>query len=86
MKENIPEIKVIDLEGTYLQWLDFRALEKDHIVLEKFMQTEAQFFLDEGYIFGDEGQGFERINLACPKKVLQEELDRLLDAVKRYYK
>ena len=86
MKVNIPEIKVIDLEGTYLQWLDFRELEKDHKVLEIFMQTEAQFFLDEGYIFGDEGQGFERINLACPTKVLKEALDRLLEAVKRCYK
>ena len=45
IKTNIPEIKVINLEGTYLQWLDFRALEKNHKVLEKFMQTEAQFFL-----------------------------------------
>ena len=86
MKANLPEIKVIDLEGTYLQWLDFRALEKDHKVLEKFMQTEAQFFLDEGYIFGDEGQGFERINLACPTKILKDALDRLLEAVKRCYK
>ena len=86
MKANIPEIKVMDLEGTYLQWLDFRTLEKDHKVLEKFMQTEAQFFLDEGYIFGDEGQGFERINLACPTKVLKDALDRLLEAVKRCYK
>ena len=86
MKTNLPEIKVINLEGTYLQWLDFRTLENDHKALEKFMHTEAQFFLDEGYIFGDEGQGFERINLACPKNVLKEALDRLLEAVKRCYK
>ncbi len=86
MKTNLPEIKVINLEGTYLQWLDFRTLEHDHKALEKFMHTEAQVFLDEGYIFGDEGQGFERINLACPKDVLKEALDRLLEAVKRCYK
>lgn len=86
IKTNIPKIKVINLEGTYLQWLDFRALEKDHKVLEKFMQTEAQFFLDEGYIFGEEGQGFERINLACPTKILQEALNRLLESVNRCYK
>jgi len=86
MKKNIPEIKVIDLEGTYLQWLDFRSLEKDHKALEKFMQIEAQFFLDEGYIFGDEGKGFERINLACPTRVLKEALERLLEAVMRCYR
>lgn len=86
MKANIPQIKVIDLEGTYLQWLDFRNLEKDHKALEKFMQIDAQFFLDEGYIFGDGGQGFERINLACPTQILKDALDRLLEAVKRCYK
>jgi len=86
MQTNLPEIKVINLEGTYLQWLDFRELENDHEALEKFMQTEAQFFLDEGYIFGDEGQGFERINLACPTRVLKEALERLLEAVMRCYR
>jgi putative C-S lyase len=86
IKINIPEVKVIELQGTYLQWLDFRALEKDHLALEKFMQSDAQLFLDEGYIFGDEGKGFERINLACPTKVLKEALDRLLKAVKKCYK
>ncbi|WP_341274855.1 MalY/PatB family protein [Clostridium beijerinckii] len=83
---NIPEVNIINLEGTYLQWLDFRTLEKDHKALEKFMTTEAMFFLDEGYVFGDEGKGFERINLACPTKVLEEALDRLLEAVERCYR
>ncbi|EKQ56696.1 MULTISPECIES: MalY/PatB family protein [unclassified Clostridium] len=86
VKTNLPLIKVINMEGTYLQWLDFRNLEKDHKALEKFMTTEAMLFLDEGYIFGDEGRGFERINLACPTSVLQKALERLLEAVKRCYK
>lgn len=86
INENLPEIKVINLEGTYLQWLDFRALEKEHLALEKFMQLEAQLFLDEGYIFGEEGRGFERINLACPTKILKEALDRLFQAIKKHYK
>lgn len=86
MKLNIPEVKIINLEGTYLQWVDFRGLEKDHKALEKFMTAEAMLFLDEGYMFGDEGRGFERINLACPTKVLQRALDRLLEAVKKCYR
>jgi len=85
-KSSIPEVNIINLEGTYLQWLDFRALEKDHKALEKFMTTQAMFFLDEGYVFGDEGKGFERINLACPTRVLQEALDRLLEAIERCYR
>jgi putative C-S lyase len=86
MKTNIPEVKVIELQGTYLQWLDFRDFEKDHKILENFMLKEAMLFLDEGYIFGDGGQSFERINLACPTNILKEALDRLLEAVKRCYK
>jgi cysteine-S-conjugate beta-lyase len=86
IKKNLPQIKVINLEGTYLQWLDFRKLENDHLILEKFMQLEAQLFLDEGYIFGAGGQGFERINLACPKNILEEALYRLLEAVKKCYR
>jgi len=81
VKKNIPQIKVISLEGTYLQWLDCRDLGMDHLHLEKFMQEKAMLFLDEGYIFGDSGQGFERINIACPTSVLQSALDRLLAAI-----
>ncbi|EHJ00232.1 Cystathionine beta-lyase [Clostridium sp. DL-VIII] len=86
VKTHLPEIKVVNLEGTYLQWLDFRNLEKDHRSLEKFMTTEAMLFFDEGYVFGDEGRGFERINLACPSNVLEAALQRLLEAVNRCYK
>lgn len=81
IEKNIPEIKVIDLQGTYLQWIDCRALGMDYKKLEEFMQKEALLFLNEGYVFGEEGQGFERINLACPTEVLQKALDRLLVAL-----
>ena len=47
------------------------------------MQEDAHLFLDEGYIFGKEGIGFERINIACPTKVLMDALNRLNDAIKR---
>ena len=50
------------------------------------MENEAKLFLDEGYIFGKEGQGFERINIACPKYVLEKALNRLLEAINRIYK
>lgn len=83
---NLPEAKVCDLQGTYLQWLDFRGLGMDYRELEKFMQMEAQLFLDEGYIFGEGGRGFERINIACPLWVLKEAMERLLEAVIRYRK
>ena len=77
----LSQIKVIPLEGTYLQWLDCRALGMSGKELETFMQEKAELFFDEGYIFGEEGDGFERWNLACPTKYIQEGLERLRKAV-----
>lgn len=79
--ERIPEIKAIELQGTYLLWLDCTALHKTKEELEAMM-VEAELFLDEGYMFGDEGIGFERVNLAAPKRVIQAALERLERAVK----
>lgn len=76
----MPDVKVFPLEGTYLQWLDMRCLGLSKEQLEHFMQEKAQLFLDEGYLFGEEGEGFERINLACPSEVLSDALDRLIVA------
>ena len=77
---NLPMVKVFELQATYLMWLDFNAFGMDHKELEKFMQDNAQLFLDEGYIFGKGGCGFERINIACPKWVVEAAMDRLLKA------
>lgn len=76
-KVRIPEIKVYPLEGTYLQWLDLRAFGLSNDELEKAMIEECELFFDEGYIFGEAGTGFERINIACPTGVLLEGLERL---------
>jgi putative C-S lyase len=81
MAEKLPQIKVYPLEGTYLQWWDCRELFSDYKEMETFMQQKACLFLDEGYMFGETGQGFERINLACPTRVLHEALKRLYHAL-----
>lgn len=76
MEKRFPMVRVFPMEGTYLQWLDLRAFGWSAEEQEQRM-LEADLFLDEGYIFGPEGEGFERINLACPKSVLSEALERL---------
>ena len=81
IKEKIPQIKVIDPEGTYLVWLDFRELELEPKELEKFIRGKAKLALDEGYIFGEGGEGFERINIACPKSILEAALNRITEAI-----
>lgn len=83
MEKNIPQIKVFNLEGTYLQWWDCRELGMDYKTLENFMIADAFLFLDEGYIFGPCGQGYERINLACPASVLKAALERFAGALKK---
>lgn len=80
--EHYPKIKVYMPEGTYLQWIDFRALGMTDTELEEFLHQEAQFFTDEGYIFGAEGSGYERINLALPTEDLKTQLQHLLNAIK----
>ena len=78
----MPEVRCVQLEGTYLQWLDFRKLLIDHKKMENINVQKAEVFFDEGYIFGKEGIGFERINLACPKEVINQALERLYKAYK----
>ncbi|MDD3270290.1 MAG: pyridoxal phosphate-dependent aminotransferase, partial [Syntrophomonadaceae bacterium] len=77
IEKNLPVIKVIELEGTYLQWMDFQALGLNKHELEKLMHLKAEVFFDEGYIFGEEGAGFERMNIACPTRTMMDGLKRL---------
>lgn len=76
LKENMPLVKVSPLQGTYLAWLDFNDYHYDYKLLEKKMR-HANLYFNEGYIFGEEGKGFERVNIACPKDVLLAALERL---------
>ncbi|MFX1507220.1 MAG: MalY/PatB family protein [Promethearchaeota archaeon] len=77
LNKNLPIVSVIEPEGTYLVWLDFRALGLDHKELERKMLGEAKLALDSGYKFGIGGEGFERINIACPLTILEESLERI---------
>lgn len=82
LDERLPPACAAPLEGTYLQWLDFRWMGLSIERLEERMHAENLFF-DEGYIFGAAGAGFERLNLACPKSVLEKALVRLEKAVRQ---
>lgn len=72
---------MIEPEGTYLVWLDFRALGLDGKALQTFLVHEAGVGLNAGYTFGPGGEGFARLNLACPRSVLEEGLERIEKAV-----
>ncbi|HBQ85371.1 MAG TPA: cystathionine beta-lyase [Syntrophomonas sp.] len=75
--QNIPLLKVIESEGTYLAWIDFRALGKDDADIEQKLIEETGLVLERGSIFGANGYGFQRLNFACPQSLLAESMNRL---------
>jgi cystathionine beta-lyase len=79
--EKLPQISVVDTEGTYLVWIDCRSLGLNNTELEKLMKEKARLFLDEGYIFGADGSGFERINVACPRAILEKAMNNFEIAI-----
>lgn len=81
VKEHLPKAEVIDCQGTYLVWLNLGAYCADAKELETLMQKTARVALDEGYIFGEEGIGYERINVAAPRSVVVECMERICSAV-----
>nr|WP_296957472.1 MalY/PatB family protein [uncultured Mediterraneibacter sp.] len=81
IKENLPQIKVTKTEGTYLVWMDFRALGLSDSELKDLIEKKAEVWLDGGEIFGESGRGFERINVACQRETLVEALNRIKKAI-----
>ncbi|MHC1735762.1 MAG: MalY/PatB family protein [Erysipelotrichaceae bacterium] len=72
-----PELTLFDLEGTYLLWIDFRRAKIELDDLDRFMIEDVKVAVDYGHWFGEEGRGFIRLNIACPKALLVEAFDRL---------
>ena len=70
------------IEGTYLAWLDFRRTGIPAGGLDNFLLESAKLRLEDGAIFGEEGRGFARMNLACPRPLLEEALGRLSAALR----
>ncbi len=81
LEEKIPKIKLIQPEGTYLIWLDCRQLRLKDKDLNEFMIKKAKVALDAGFWFGKEGEGFVRMNIACPRLFLKEGIERIEKAV-----
>jgi len=81
-EKRIPGIRVIRPQGTYLIWLDCRGLGLDDQALKNFMVEKARVGLDDGFMFGTGGSGFQRMNIACPRSLLKEALERIEQATK----
>lgn len=81
LKKNLPQVKLVEPEGTYLVWLDFRELGLSEDALEDMIVNNAKLWLDRGAMFGPEGEGFERFNIACPKATLERAFSQLKTAI-----
>ncbi len=81
LDENLPQVKLVEPEGSYLVWLDFRELGLEAKELERFLAQKARLALNSGYWFGREGAGYARMNIACPQSTLYEAMSRLTNAI-----
>ncbi|MFQ5735549.1 MAG: MalY/PatB family protein [Thermodesulfobacteriota bacterium] len=78
----LPEVKVSPLEGTYLAWLDLRGLGRPHAEVEETLLRKARVAMTPGHIFGPGGEGFFRMNLACPRATVEEAAGRIARTLK----
>lgn len=81
IETHIKGIKVIQPEGTYLVWLDCRELGMDTKGLQEFMGKQAKVAVNQGHVFGPGGEQFIRLNMACPRSLIEEGLERIAKAV-----
>lgn len=81
LAEHLPQLRVIQPQGTYLVWVDWRALGLAPAERKSLLMEKARVYLDEGELFGPEGEGFERFNIACPRSILEEALNRIKDTI-----
>lgn len=81
LHEKLPDIALIEPEGTYLVWLDLRKLGLTEQQQRQLIVQDAKLWLDTGTLFGQGGEGFERINIACPRATIEQAMQRLERAV-----
>jgi len=77
LQKDFPGVSLVEPQGTYLLWLDFTGLGLTDEQLRQKIVSDCGLWLDHGTMFGPEGEGFQRINIACPRATVVEALDRL---------
>lgn len=83
LKLHLPQVKLVEPEGTYLIWLDFQNLGLDDSRLENLIVNKARLWLDSGTMFGAGGEGFQRLNIACSKAILEKAFKQLENAINK---
>ena len=86
VKERLPEIKTVKPEGTYLMWLDFNGLNIAPEEITDMLIKDAKVAMNDGASFGANGKGFARMNIACPRYMVEDAMARIEKAVKNLKK
>ena len=81
LRRNIPVIKAMPPQASFLVWMDCRGLGMSQKSLMYFLKRKAGLYLNDGTMFGPEGEGFVRLNVGCPRSTLEKALDQLKAAV-----
>ena len=81
-EEQLPQFPVLALEGTYLVWVDCSVLKQSSEEIVKMLLEKEMLWVNEGSMYGEAGDGFIRINIACPRQLLIEGLNRIARALK----
>jgi len=84
VKKNLPKAYFVEPEGTYLIWIDFSGYGLTSAELEHVMVDEAKLWLDSGKVFGPATEQFERFNLACPRRTVEQAMKQLKAALDKH--
>ena len=82
--EHLPKVKITELEGTYLLWIDFSALNIEHDELRKILIEEAKVGLNHGSAFGANGKNYMRLNIGSPRGIIEEGVKRISSSLCKY--
>jgi cystathionine beta-lyase len=84
LAEHIPQLHMVELEATYLAFVDCRELGMEDDALDAFFTKQAKLRVNPGNMFGPGGAGFMRLNIACPRATLVQALQQLAVAVEAH--
>mgnify|MGYP002510978790 FL=1 len=86
LKENLSDIKIVHAEATYLVWLNLSALQGSGKEIGGFLREKTGLYLTDGGLYGRGGENFLRMNLACPRSVVEDGLRRMREGIAAYKK
>ena len=84
LQKELPQISIVSLDATYLLWLDCHQITEDSVELAQFIREKTGLYLSDGVEYGGDGNYFLRLNVACPKKTVEEGLKRFKEGVTLY--